>query len=184
MKKMLIAFLLTGCLLVIYLTIRAGSTAWGIGIGLTHTGCGPGCYTFTAAPIPDNGTNGYSYFWFFDDGAYAITNVNTVSHTFQGFHNSTVSGNSNRNVHVEVTKLYEKGDKPIAVPNNGLTINIPADEIAEPVTTGFPLSMICPTEPLYRGISSPISSCTESFAKTNKTMLRPIRLPSPTIAAN
>ncbi|MBK6903526.1 MAG: hypothetical protein IPH04_12190 [Saprospirales bacterium] len=116
MKKILIAFLLTVCLLAIYFTIRAGSTAWGIGIDLLSSQVTVSTYTFTADPVPDNSPYGYSYFWFFDDGSFDITEDSIISHPFQAFQGSNT--NQGRQVHVEVTKLYEKGDKPIAVSNN------------------------------------------------------------------
>ncbi|MBK7407096.1 MAG: hypothetical protein IPJ40_02850 [Saprospirales bacterium] len=106
-------------------------------ISITSTPCGGACYVFTANGVPKDSAQ-YSYFWFFDDGSYEITTVNSVSHTFQGPGGS--SGMNNRNVQVEVTKLYEKGDKPTraftSVPINSI------DEIQEPKSMATPLTLI------------------------------------------
>lgn len=108
---------------------------WGNGLTLTSVSCGAGCYTFTVNYVPSH-SSGYSFFWSFDDGSYAITNVNTVSHTFQSFAGSGT--NANRTVRVEVTKLYEKGDKPTT---RSITVT-PGTGVSEPEIISIPLSIV------------------------------------------
>lgn len=114
--------------------ISAGA-AWGSNPTLSQSSCGSGCYTFTVSGLPDHSA-GYSYYWFFDDGAYAITNVNTVNHTFQTFLGSGTS--ANRTVRVEVTKLYEKGDKPTT---RTITVT-PGTAVTEPEIVSNALSIV------------------------------------------
>jgi hypothetical protein len=118
-----------------FLTGIGAGTAWGSNPTLSQSSCGAGCYTFTVNGLL-NHSPGYSYFWFFDDGSYAITNVNTVNHTFQSFWGS--GGSASRTVRVEVTKLYEKGDKPT---KRTIIVN-PGGGILEPQTVSFPLSIV------------------------------------------
>ncbi|MFZ2901176.1 MAG: hypothetical protein WA004_21275 [Saprospiraceae bacterium] len=118
-----------------FLTGIGAGAAWGSNPTLSQSSCGSGCYTFTVSGLPDHSA-GYSYYWFFDDGAYAITNVNTVNHTFQTFLGS--GGSANRTVRVEVTRLYEKGDKPTS-----MTLNLtPGTAVTEPETVSTPLSIM------------------------------------------
>ncbi len=109
--------------------------AWASNPTLSQSSCGSGCYTFTVNGLPAHSA-GYSYYWFFDDGSYAITNVNTVNHTFQTFFGS--GGSANRTVRVEVTKLYEKGDKPTS---SKLTVT-PGGGIQEPQVMSVPLVIL------------------------------------------
>jgi hypothetical protein len=134
MKKILA---ISAFFLVIFCLVRGvhAGPNWGSGLTLTASSCGSSCFTFTVNNVPVH-TSGYSYYWFFDDGSYQITNANTVSHNFQAFPGS--SGSSSRTVSVEVTKLYEKGDKPT---KRTIIVN-PVGGILEPQTVSFPLSIV------------------------------------------
>lgn len=133
MKKISVVL---GLLVLIFCFMKGFSagTAWGSDLTLSSSSCGSGCFTFTVNNVPAH-PDGYSYYWFFDDGAYAITNVNTVNHTFQAFFGSTT--NANRTVRVVVTRLYEKGDKP----TRSITVN-PGGGIQEPQIMSEPLTIV------------------------------------------
>lgn len=102
---------------------RANLPDWAAGLSITYTpssgNCGAGslnCYELRVDGIPLNlnpagDSKGYSCFWYFGDGSFEITEIDTVSQFTSVFHEfRTVNNNG---VYLQLTRRYDDDEKPI-----------------------------------------------------------------------
>ena len=141
MKKLLLKLCLAlGITALVFGIDMLASSYWYSGVSIEYDdlcGSSPQCYHFWADQVPA-ADSGYRYFWFFDDGTFSMEEE--PQHEFQG--------SGNRNVYVEITKMYEKDDKPTRIYLGGGSINVNSlDVVSETETPGEFLSVISNRSP-------------------------------------
>ena len=114
--------------------LRSQGTSWANNITFdTPTNCGTGCYHFQLSNVPSH-PDGYKVYWFFDDGTEKSGSLNV----FQTDHTFIKVGT--RSVYAEVTKLYDKDDKPARIGPVNVTIGS-GDAGTEPIYVSSALSV-------------------------------------------
>lgn len=105
--------------------VYANLPDWAVGLSISYTpspgSCGQGslnCYELRVDGIPLNlnpagESKGYSCFWYFGDGSFEITEIDTASQftsVFHEFRTENING-----VYLQLTRRYDDDEKPIKI---------------------------------------------------------------------